>query len=201
MQRHDVNDTLRFGAPLPKAVGAMILLHGRGSSAADIASLGETLKNGSLALLAPNAVDGTWYPQRFFVPLVRNEPWLSSAIGVIDQLMREIRAAGISFERIGLIGFSQGACLALEYVARYPRRYGFVAVKADGSRVYGKANSEANGETKFKVPQNTKFLWLVVSGAPTEHWTHEIDGKDENDEQWPYQIQLSGTSFDDSVLK
>ena len=80
-------------------------------------------------------------------------------------------------------------------------RYGFVAVKEDGSRVYGKANSEANGETKFKVPRNTKFLWLVVSGAPTEHWTHEIDGKDENDEQWPYQIQLSGTTFDDSVLK
>jgi phospholipase/carboxylesterase len=132
MQLHDVNDTLRFGAPLAKAVGAVILIHGRGSSAGDVAPLGETLKNEALSFLAPNAVDGTWYPQRFFVPLVRNEPWLSSAIGVIDQLLREIRAVGIPFERIGLIGFSQGACLTLEYAARYPQRYGFVAGLSGG---------------------------------------------------------------------
>jgi len=80
-------------------------------------------------------------------------------------------------------------------------RYGFLAVKEDGTRVYGKSNSKANGEIAFKVPKNTKFLWLVVSGAPTEHWIHEIDGKEENDEQWPYQMQLHGTSFDDSVLR
>jgi len=80
-------------------------------------------------------------------------------------------------------------------------RYGFLAVKDDGSRVYGKVFSDPNDEVKFKVPAHTKFLWLVVSGAPTEHWPHEIDGKDENDEQWPYQIKLTGTTLDDSVLK
>jgi hypothetical protein len=80
-------------------------------------------------------------------------------------------------------------------------RYGFLAVKEDGSRVYGKVFSNPNGEAKFEVPAHTQFLWLVVSGAPTEHWSHEIDGKDENDEQWPYQIKLTGTSLDDLAIK
>jgi hypothetical protein len=80
-------------------------------------------------------------------------------------------------------------------------RYGFVAVKEDGSRVYGEMNSNSTGKVKFKVPAGTQYLWLVVSGAPTEHWSHEIDGDDKNDEQWPYQVKLTGTTFDDSVLK
>lgn len=79
-------------------------------------------------------------------------------------------------------------------------RYGFLAVKEDGKRVYGKMFSDSYNTAKFKVPKNTQFLWLVVSGAPTEHWSHEIDGDDKNDEQWPYQIKLSGTSLDDSVI-
>lgn len=80
-------------------------------------------------------------------------------------------------------------------------RYGFLAVNEDGSRVYGKAYSDSNGEAKFKVPKHTQFLWLIVSGAPTEHWVHDIDGEDKNDEQWPYQIKLSGTSLDISAMK
>jgi len=80
-------------------------------------------------------------------------------------------------------------------------RYGFLAVKEDGSRVYSKVFYSPDGEAKLKVPKNTQFLWLIVSGAPTEHWSHEIDGNDENDEQWPYQIKLTGTSLDDSVIK
>lgn len=79
-------------------------------------------------------------------------------------------------------------------------RYGFVAYGIDGSRKYGEVNSSSNGVVEFKVPKNTQYLWLVVCGAPTEHWIHEIDWKDENDEQWPYQIKLSGTTLDDSVL-
>jgi hypothetical protein len=80
-------------------------------------------------------------------------------------------------------------------------RYGFLAVKEDGSRVYGETFSKSKGQAKFTVPEKTAYLWLVVSGAPTEHWEHLADGKDENDEQWPYQIKLSGTSLDDSVIK
>ncbi|RNI26837.1 hypothetical protein EFB08_10165 [Rufibacter latericius] len=80
-------------------------------------------------------------------------------------------------------------------------RYGFLAVKEDGSRVYGKVYSSRSGTGSFSVPEKTKYLWLVVSGAPTEHWEHLADGKDENDEQWPYQVKLQGTSLDDSVIE
>lgn len=80
-------------------------------------------------------------------------------------------------------------------------RYGFLAVKEDGSRVYGDVHSKKEGKAKFKVPENTKFLWLVVSGAPTEHWEHLTDGKTENDEQWPYEIKLAGTSPDEAMIK
>jgi hypothetical protein len=76
-------------------------------------------------------------------------------------------------------------------------RYGFLAVTKNGRRIYGKVYSDLNGIVKFKVPKKTQHLWLVVSGAPSEHWIHDVDGKDENDEQWPYQIKLAGTSLDD----
>ncbi|WP_162796255.1 DUF6055 domain-containing protein [Pedobacter namyangjuensis] len=72
-------------------------------------------------------------------------------------------------------------------------RYGFLAVKEDGSRVYGQAHRAAEGRASFKVPKGTKYLWLVVSGAPSEHW--EVSAKDENNEQWPYQIKLTGTTL------
>ena len=125
---HDNTDTLRLGAPIASAAGAVILLHGRGSSANDIAGLARALKDGPpLAFLAPNATGNTWYPERFLVPTSRNEPWLSSALAVIDELVAETRAAGLRPERIALAGFSQGACLALEYAIRHPQRYGFVA--------------------------------------------------------------------------
>ena len=80
-------------------------------------------------------------------------------------------------------------------------RYGFLAVKEDGSRVYGKVYSKTNGEGKFIVPEHTAYLWLVVSGAPTEHWEHLTDHKVDNDEEWPYQIKLSGTTLHSSVIK
>ena len=127
MKLHDTDDTLRLGPRLDEARGAIILLHGRGSSAEDIAGLARALPRKGVTFLAPNASGGTWYPQRFFAPLQQNEPWLSSALTVIDQLVREAHAAGLPFEKIGLVGFSQGACLALEYAARHPRRYGLVA--------------------------------------------------------------------------
>ena len=79
-------------------------------------------------------------------------------------------------------------------------RYGFLAVKANETRVYGNVYSSLKGEIEFKIPPSTQYFWLVVSGAPTEHWVHEIDGSDENDEQWPYQIKLTGTSLDELVL-
>jgi phospholipase/carboxylesterase len=124
---HTVIDTLRFGKPLTEAKSALILIHGRGSSPEDIAGLAGALDAANFACLAPAAENGTWYPQRFFVPLRHNEPSLTSALNTVEHLVNEVLAAGIAAERIGLIGFSQGACLALEHAARAGRRYAFTA--------------------------------------------------------------------------
>ena len=127
MHLHDSASTLRLGARLAKARDAVVLVHGRGSSAASIAGLAELFPGDETAILVPEATGNTWYPERFLVPPAQNEPWLSSALGVIDCLVDEAAAAGIPPERIGLAGFSQGACLVLEYALRHPRRHAFVA--------------------------------------------------------------------------
>jgi len=124
---HDAKAALRLGPPLAQARGAVILIHGRGSSPQDIAGLADVLPEAGLAFLAPAAQGGTWYPQRFLAPLEDNEPWLSSALGAVAQLAAEVLAAGVPPERMGIAGFSQGACLALEFVARHPLRYAFAA--------------------------------------------------------------------------
>jgi phospholipase/carboxylesterase len=89
--------------------------------------LTDDLQVRDLAVFAPSANGGTWYPQRFFVPTGENEPWLSSGLAVVDQLVEEAVSAGRKTKDVALIGFSQGGCLALEYAARWPRRYAFVA--------------------------------------------------------------------------
>lgn len=127
MRLHDPAQTLRRGEPLAEARGVLILIHGGGAPAEDIAGLANYLPVENLAILAPSARENTWYPNRFFVPLEENEPWLSSGLDLIDSLLGEARAAGIPDDRIGIAGFSQGGCLALEYAVRHPRRYGFVA--------------------------------------------------------------------------
>lgn len=123
---HAGQPVLITGAPLEDASGAVIMLHGRGASAEDILSLTTYLENDGLAYLAPQAAGHTWYPYSFLSPLAENEPGLSSALDVIDTLLAELGARGIPAERIALLGFSQGACLAVEYAARHPRRYGAV---------------------------------------------------------------------------
>jgi len=102
----------------------MLMVHGRGASAEDILSLAEQFHQDGLAYLAPQAAGNTWYPNRFLVPLAENEPWLSSALGFVGDVVAEIVKAGIPAERVILLGFSQGACLALEYATRNAQRYG-----------------------------------------------------------------------------
>jgi predicted esterase len=104
----------------------MLMLHGRGASAEDILSLESEFSVPGFAYLAPQAAGNTWYPNRFLVPLDQNEPWLSSALKLLDDVLTEITTAGIPAERTVLLGFSQGACLALEFAARHARRYGGV---------------------------------------------------------------------------
>ena len=121
---HDPTRVLVAGPPLARARAVTILLHGRGGSADDIASLATVLAIDGLTFLVPEATGHTWYPQRFLAPLAANEPWLGSALGVVATLVAQATAAGVPPDRIAIAGFSQGACLALEFVARTPARYG-----------------------------------------------------------------------------
>jgi predicted esterase len=109
-----------------------VLIHGRGASAADILGLADPLARPGLAFLAPQAAGNTWYPRRFLEPLASNEPWLSSALAVVEGLMADLGTAGLPPGRVVLLGFSQGACLALEYAYRRPRRYGGVVGLSGG---------------------------------------------------------------------
>ena len=114
------------GEPLESAQAAMLMAHGRGARAEDILTLADELNQPGFAYVAPQAAGNTWYPNRFLVPLEQNEPWLSSALAFVGETLLQIIKAGIPPERIILLGFSQGACLALEFAARHTRRYGGV---------------------------------------------------------------------------
>ncbi len=121
---HQGQPVLAAGEPLERARAAMVLVHGRGATAQDILTLAGELDQPGFAYLAPQAAGSTWYPYSFLAPIERNEPYLSSALATLDQLLAHIAAAGIPAERTILLGFSQGACLATEFAARNARRYG-----------------------------------------------------------------------------
>jgi predicted esterase len=129
---HRDQPVLTAGAALAGARAAVILVHGRGAGAADILGLSEVIERPELAYLAPEAARRVWYPNSFMVPVADNEPWLTSALAVIDRLVAEVGAAGIPPERVAILGFSQGACLSVEYAARHPRRYGAVLALSGG---------------------------------------------------------------------
>ncbi len=118
---------LGAGDQLDSARAAVIMIHGRGSSAESILSLADEFGTiPGLAYLAPQANGNTWYPYSFLRPLEENEPSLSSALRVVGDLVARVEAVGIPAEKIFLLGFSQGACLATEFAARNARRYGGV---------------------------------------------------------------------------
>ncbi len=101
----------------------MVLLHGRAAGAADILGLARELHHPDLAYLAPEAAGRTWYPYSFLSPLAHNEPWLSSALAFVRRVVEHVEEEGIPRSRVILAGFSQGACLAAEFLARQPTRY------------------------------------------------------------------------------
>jgi predicted esterase len=110
----------------------MVMVHGRGASAASILTLAPEIGRADVAYLAPEAAGGAWYPYSFLMPIERNEPGISSGIQAIRDVVAMIEAAGIPARKIILLGFSQGACLTLEYTARNVRRYGGVAGLSGG---------------------------------------------------------------------
>jgi len=121
---HQNQPVFTAGNSLDQAQAALVLIHGRGATARNILTLAEELDHPEFAYLAPQAADNTWYPFSFLAPITDNEPGISSGIAAIGALVDTIVAAGIPQERILLCGFSQGACLVLEFVARNARRYG-----------------------------------------------------------------------------
>ncbi len=120
------------GKKLEEAEKALIMIHGRGANAHDILTLADHLNVKDFALLAPQARDNTWYPYSFMAPVSQNEPWLSSSLGVIKELVKDINAKGIISNNIYFVGFSQGACLTLEFVARNAIRYGGIVAFTGG---------------------------------------------------------------------
>ncbi|MDD3511699.1 MAG: dienelactone hydrolase family protein [Fermentimonas sp.] len=124
---------LKFeGVSLEQAEKALIMLHGRGGTAEDILSLSRHLGLTGFALIAPQATNHTWYPYSFIAPTEENEPWLASAVEVVGKTVEKIMDAGIAAENIYFLGFSQGACLTLEYTARNARRYGGIVAFTGG---------------------------------------------------------------------
>jgi len=123
---HAGQPVLRRGPSLAEARLAVILLHGRGGSAGDMLALSEEFRIPDVAYLAPQAAGQTWYPRSFLAPIEQNEPGLSSALRRVSNLVGDLADEAFPAERVALLGFSQGACLALEFAARHPRKYAAV---------------------------------------------------------------------------
>jgi phospholipase/carboxylesterase len=120
------------GASLLEANKALIMIHGRGSNSADILSLARHLDVDGYALVAPEATNNTWYPNSFLAPIKQNEPYLSSALNSLSKTVAFIEENGIAKENIYFLGFSQGACLALEFIARNAVKYGGIVAFTGG---------------------------------------------------------------------
>lgn len=123
---------IRTGKQTGEATKALVMLHGRGGSAEDILGLADYLPVKDFALFAPQATNNTWYPYSFLAPPKENEPWLSGALALVKETVADVMAGGITPENIYFLGFSQGACLTLEYVSRNATRYGGVAAFTGG---------------------------------------------------------------------
>ncbi|WP_134089292.1 alpha/beta hydrolase [Olivibacter sp. XZL3] len=150
------------GKPFGEANKAIVMIHGRGGGAEDIISLQRFLKLDDMAISAPQASNNSWYPYSFMAPEQDNQPALDSAIATIAEVVEEIKANGIKEEQIYFLGFSQGACLTLEYVARNATKYGGVVALTGG--LIGEQLKKARYQGDF---QQTPIL--VTTSDPDPH--------------------------------
>lgn len=127
-----IQDIKTAGNPLAEAKNVLIMLHGRGGSAEDILTLSQYFPLDDFALLAPQATNHTWYPYSFLAPPAQNDPWLSSALALLEMMVHGISNQRIAPENIYWLGFSQGACLMLEAVTRKATRYGGIIAYTGG---------------------------------------------------------------------
>lgn len=150
------------GTPVKDAGAALVMIHGRGGTAQNIISLAGELNVGGMAVYAPQATNNSWYPYSFMAADKQNQPALNSALEVIDGLVQQIVADGIPEEKIYFIGFSQGACLTLEYITRNAKKYGGAVAFTGG--LIGEELNLANYRGDFN---NTPIL--ITTGDPDPH--------------------------------
>ena len=129
---HNPNNIRLAGKPLEEATKVMIMVHGRGASAEDIMGLAAHLPVAQYTRIAPDAPGNSWYPYSFLAPVERNQPALDNALELLDKIVQELHEKGVRDQDIYWLGFSQGACLTLEYVTRNAKKYGGVVAFTGG---------------------------------------------------------------------
>lgn len=129
---HQDQPLVTAGAPLDVAEAALVLVHGRGATAQSIVQLADEFHQHGVAYIAPQAARNTWYPNAFTAPVESNEPGRTSGLQAVGDAVEKANEAGVPTKRIMILGFSQGACLASEFVARNPTRYGGLAALSGG---------------------------------------------------------------------
>jgi phospholipase/carboxylesterase len=171
---HRDQPVVTLGAGLSQAVAAVILLHGRGASAEDILGLATEMWDQRFAYLAPQAAGNAWYPYSFMAPIEKNEPWLSSALAKLGTIVQQAVAGGLSHDRIFVCGFSQGACLSSDFVARNPARYGGLIAFTGGLIGPPDANLRHEGDLGG-MPA------LFSSGDPDPHvpWSRVLESAEQ----------------------
>jgi phospholipase/carboxylesterase len=163
---------LRAGAA--EAPLALVLIHGRGGGAEDIMGLGAALAPAGAALFAPQAAGRSWWPTSFLAPMAQLRPWLDSALAAVDRAAAAARGAGFADERIALLGFSQGACLALEYAARAARPFHGVIGLSGGLVGTADAEGAAAADLYDQPPKRFDYPgWL--DGVAVHLGCHERD--------------------------
>lgn len=171
---HAALPPLGAGALPGTARAGLVLVHGRGGSAGDMIALAGHVAGDDVALVAPQAAGGTWYPQSFLAPEAANQPGLSSGLKAIARAIERLAAAGLPAERIALLGFSQGACLMLEFLARTGG--GFAGVLAFSGALIGRDRSAATPRADLRgYPDKELSCETRLDGLPIFLGCHERD--------------------------
>ena len=200
------------GTPLKDAEYALVLIHGRGASAEGILTLASHFNLQNTAVLAPQAAFGTWYPQSFMAPVTNNQPDLDRALQTIEDLVGEINEAGIDNSHIAFCGFSQGACLALDYTTRHADRYagivaftgGLIGSEIDLTNYRGDFNQTpvllTTSNPDHHVPyQRVQESARILEDMHAQVMLKAFSGKPHN--ITPQEISLANQAVFDSLIK